>query len=122
MTPDSPVGGLIRLNFSQDNIKFVSRVFGTQVLCSSFQPFGRSRRLCTAYPIVSPQFYIKMGLRGGTYRCARAARSGVGLGGRLDTILRSLRYLTGCLRWRGRVGIIPRTSPVHLDLFHKRRF
>ena len=47
MTPNSPVGGLIGLNFSQDNIKFVSRVFGTQVLRRSFQPLGCSRRLRT---------------------------------------------------------------------------
>jgi len=62
MTPDSPVGGLIRLDFSQNNIKLVSRVFGKQVLCRSFQPFGCSRRLYTMYPIVSPQSYIKVGM------------------------------------------------------------
>jgi len=36
MTPDSPVGRFVRLDFSQDDIKLVSRVFGTQVLRRQF--------------------------------------------------------------------------------------
>jgi len=99
MTPDPPVSGLIRLNFSQNDIKLVSRVLGTQVFRRSFQPFGCSRR-----------------------RHSRAAGSGVHLGGCLDSVFRSLRYLTSCLCRGGRVGIVPGTSPIHLDLFHKRGF
>ena len=45
MTPDSPVSGFIRLDFSQNDIKLVSGVFGTQVLRRSSQPLRRSGRL-----------------------------------------------------------------------------
>ena len=45
MTPDSPVGGFIRFDFSQDDIELVPRVFGTQVLRRSFQPLRCSGRL-----------------------------------------------------------------------------
>lgn len=46
VTSDSPVCGLIRPNFSQDDIKLVSRVFGTQQLCRPFQPLGCCSGLC----------------------------------------------------------------------------
>jgi len=65
MTPDSPVSGLIRLNFSQDNIKLVSRVFGTQVVRRSFQPFGCSRRLCKTYMVINPVPYKTRSARRG---------------------------------------------------------
>ena len=50
MTPDSPVSGPVRLNFSQNNVELVSRVFGTQVFRRSFQPFRCSGRLYEMYP------------------------------------------------------------------------
>jgi hypothetical protein len=65
MTPDSPVGRFIGLNFSQDNIKLVSRVFGTQVLRRSFQPFGCSRRLCTTSDRQSMILYKQCLWKGG---------------------------------------------------------
>ena len=54
MTPDSPVGGQIRFDFSQDDVKLVHRVFGTQFLRRMSQPLGCSGRLCRISPVRQP--------------------------------------------------------------------
>ena len=121
MTPDSPVSGPIRLNFSQNNVELVSRVFGAQVLRCSFQPFRCSRRLYEMYLVVSPRSCMESSQREGTHRCADATGCRVGLRGRLGAVLRSFGYLTSGLRWGGRIGVKPSTPTIHTDSPHKKR-
>jgi hypothetical protein len=100
MTPDSPVGRFIRLNFSQDNIKLVSRVFGTQVLRRSFQPFGCSRRLCTTSDRQSMILYKQCLWKGG-HTVAPALREAEWISEGVSTPFSEIPHELSSLGWKG---------------------
>ena len=101
MTPDSPVCGLVRLNFSQDDIKVVSRVFGTQVLRRPFQPFGRSRRLHKRCQVVSPRSHVATVRRDIPLHPHRGGWSGSRKASRYHSQIVQISHGSSLLGWKG---------------------